>query len=187
MPPAIPVGVSITKKCVFGSSFMIDSAVSPGLGAFHQRTTVGSQRTRWTASTSARVPWRSVNRSPARGANCSHIGQGVHLPAAVVADARGRRSNTPSFRCVTSTAGRGGGVAKFFIDGAIDTDPGWCTELVRRRHQPFWPEPERYAAAVKPSATGFQCDLMRLEIAVLRSCPGRRIWRPVRRAAFPPD
>ncbi len=53
------------------------------------------------------------------------------------------------------------GVAKFFIDGVIDTGTGWLYEpdTLGDGTAPFWPEPERYAAAVKLFAqAGFQCS-----------------------------
>lgn len=53
------------------------------------------------------------------------------------------------------------GVAKFFIDGVIDTGTGWLYEpdTLGGGTEPFWPEPERYAAAVKLFAqAGFQCS-----------------------------
>ena len=53
------------------------------------------------------------------------------------------------------------GVAKFFIDGVIDTGTGWLYEpdTLGDGTEPFWPEPERYAAAVKLFAqAGFQCS-----------------------------
>jgi predicted amidohydrolase YtcJ len=53
-----------------------------------------------------------------------------------------------------------GGVAKFFIDGVIDTGTGWLYEpdTLGDGTQPFWPDPGRYASAVRLFAqTGFQC------------------------------
>ena len=53
-----------------------------------------------------------------------------------------------------------GGVAKFFIDGVIDTGTGWLYEpdTLGDGTEPFWPDPERYAEAVKLFAqAGFQC------------------------------
>jgi len=48
-----------------------------------------------------------------------------------------------------------GGVAKFFIDGVIDTGTAW---LFAEASRPFWPEPERYAEVVARFArAGFQC------------------------------
>lgn len=53
-----------------------------------------------------------------------------------------------------------GGVAKFFIDGVIDTGTGWLYEpdTLGDGTQPFWPDPDRYAKAVRLFArAGFQC------------------------------
>jgi hypothetical protein len=53
-----------------------------------------------------------------------------------------------------------GGVAKFFIDGVIDTGTGWLYEAdtLGDGTDPFWPDPERYARAVGLFAeAGFQC------------------------------
>jgi predicted amidohydrolase YtcJ len=53
-----------------------------------------------------------------------------------------------------------GGVAKFFIDGVIDSGTAWLYEPDTRGAgtEPFWPEPERYAEAVRMfAAAGFQC------------------------------
>jgi predicted amidohydrolase YtcJ len=53
-----------------------------------------------------------------------------------------------------------GGVAKFFIDGVIDTGTGWLYEpdTLGGGTTPFWPDPERYARAVRLFAeAGFQC------------------------------
>ncbi|MGH3050487.1 MAG: amidohydrolase, partial [Gaiellaceae bacterium] len=53
-----------------------------------------------------------------------------------------------------------GGVAKFFIDGVIDTGTGWLYEpdTLGDGTEPFWPDPERYARAVRLFAgAGFQC------------------------------
>lgn len=53
-----------------------------------------------------------------------------------------------------------GGVAKFFIDGVIDTGTGWLCEpdTLGDGTTPFWPDPERYAGAVRLFAeAGFQC------------------------------
>jgi predicted amidohydrolase YtcJ len=53
-----------------------------------------------------------------------------------------------------------GGVAKFFIDGVIDTGTGWLYEpdTLGDGTEPFWPDPDRYAEAVKLFAqAGFQC------------------------------
>jgi predicted amidohydrolase YtcJ len=52
------------------------------------------------------------------------------------------------------------GVAKFFIDGVIDTGTGWLYEpdTLGDGTEPFWPDPERYARAVGLFAqAGFQC------------------------------
>jgi len=53
-----------------------------------------------------------------------------------------------------------GGVAKFFIDGVIDTGTGWLYERDTEGGgtKPFWPDPDRYARAVELfAAAGFQC------------------------------
>lgn len=53
-----------------------------------------------------------------------------------------------------------GGVAKFFIDGVIDTGTGWLYEAdtLGDGTAPFWPDPDRYARAVELFArAGFQC------------------------------
>jgi predicted amidohydrolase YtcJ len=53
-----------------------------------------------------------------------------------------------------------GGVAKFFIDGVIDTGTGWLYEpdTLGDGTEPFWPDPERYTRAVRRFAkAGFQC------------------------------
>jgi predicted amidohydrolase YtcJ len=53
-----------------------------------------------------------------------------------------------------------GGVAKFFIDGVIDTGTGWLYEpdTLGDGTTPFWPDPDRYARAVRLFAqAGFQC------------------------------
>jgi predicted amidohydrolase YtcJ len=52
------------------------------------------------------------------------------------------------------------GIAKFFIDGVIDTGTGWLYEPDTEGDgtQPFWPDPGRYARAVDLfAAAGFQC------------------------------
>ncbi|MGA0122088.1 MAG: amidohydrolase [Gaiellales bacterium] len=62
-------------------------------------------------------------------------------------DARGRRWR--------------GGVAKFFIDGVIDTGTAWLVEpdSMGDGLAPFWPEPGKYQRAVKRFAgAGFQCS-----------------------------
>jgi len=62
-------------------------------------------------------------------------------------DARGRRWR--------------GGVAKFFIDGVIDTGTGWLYEpdAMGDGTEPFWPDPAKYRRAVKTFAqAGFQCS-----------------------------
>ncbi len=61
-------------------------------------------------------------------------------------DARGRRWR--------------GGVAKFFIDGVIDTGTAWLYEPDSEGDGllPFWPDPAKYRKAVKRFAqAGFQC------------------------------
>ncbi len=53
-----------------------------------------------------------------------------------------------------------GGVAKFFIDGVIETGTAWLYEPDNKGEgvTPFWPDPDKYAAAVKLFAgAGFQC------------------------------
>jgi hypothetical protein len=67
-------------------------------------------------------------------------------------------------RLVTLRDGHGslwrGGVAKFFIDGVVDTGTGWLYEPDTEGDgtEPFWPDPERYAQAVALFAgAGFQC------------------------------
>jgi hypothetical protein len=53
-----------------------------------------------------------------------------------------------------------GGAAKFFIDGVIDTGTGWLYEpdTLGGGTEPFWPDPDRYARAVRLFAeAGFQC------------------------------
>jgi predicted amidohydrolase YtcJ len=52
------------------------------------------------------------------------------------------------------------GAAKFFMDGVVETGTAWLVEPDTKGQglNPFWPEPERYAAAVKLFAgAGFQC------------------------------
>jgi predicted amidohydrolase YtcJ len=61
-------------------------------------------------------------------------------------DAGGRR-----WRC---------GVAKFFIDGVVESGTAWLYEPDARGGgtEPFWPDPRRYAEAVRLFASaGFQC------------------------------
>lgn len=53
-----------------------------------------------------------------------------------------------------------GGVAKFFIDGVIDSGTGWLFEPGPKGDgtQPFWPDPARYAEVVARCArAGLQC------------------------------
>ena len=53
-----------------------------------------------------------------------------------------------------------GGTAKFFIDGVIDTGTGWlyAPDTQGDGMEPFWPDPARYAEAVRMFAqAGFQC------------------------------
>jgi predicted amidohydrolase YtcJ len=53
-----------------------------------------------------------------------------------------------------------GGVAKFFIDGVIDSGTAWLCEPDTQGAgtEPFWPRPERYTEAVRLFAgAGFQC------------------------------
>jgi hypothetical protein len=52
------------------------------------------------------------------------------------------------------------GVAKFFIDGVIDSGTGWLFEPDSQGEgrEPFWPDPQRYRHAVRFFAQrGFQC------------------------------
>jgi predicted amidohydrolase YtcJ len=52
------------------------------------------------------------------------------------------------------------GVAKFFIDGVVETGTAWLVEPDARGQglSPFWPEPERYKEGVALFAgAGFQC------------------------------
>ncbi len=52
------------------------------------------------------------------------------------------------------------GVAKFFIDGVIDSGTGWLVtpDEMGDGREPFWPDPARYRRAVKFFAErGFQC------------------------------
>jgi predicted amidohydrolase YtcJ len=61
-------------------------------------------------------------------------------------DARGRRWR--------------GGAAKFFIDGVVEAGTAWllAPDTKGAGNQPFWPEPEKYTAAVDLFAkAGFQC------------------------------
>ncbi len=53
-----------------------------------------------------------------------------------------------------------GGVAKFFIDGVIETGTAWLhdEDTAGRGVTPFWPDPDHYVAAVQLfAAAGFQC------------------------------
>ena len=53
-----------------------------------------------------------------------------------------------------------GGVAKFFIDGVIDSGTAWLFEPGPGGEgtRPFWPDPDRYAEVVARAArAGFQC------------------------------
>ncbi|HYP59523.1 MAG TPA: amidohydrolase [Thermomicrobiales bacterium] len=53
-----------------------------------------------------------------------------------------------------------GGVAKFFIDGVIESGTGWLIDPDTKGMgtEPFWPEPARYQEAVRIFAeAGFQC------------------------------
>ncbi|MBS1894796.1 MAG: amidohydrolase [Actinobacteria bacterium] len=53
-----------------------------------------------------------------------------------------------------------GGVAKFFIDGVIDSGTAWLFEpdAEGAGTEPFWPDPSRYRKAVSfMAAAGFQC------------------------------
>ncbi|HET7093976.1 MAG TPA: amidohydrolase family protein, partial [Thermomicrobiales bacterium] len=52
------------------------------------------------------------------------------------------------------------GVAKFFLDGVIDSGTGWLLEPDTKGDctEPFWPDPNRYSDAVALFAgAGFQC------------------------------
>ncbi|MBX3069130.1 MAG: amidohydrolase [Thermomicrobiales bacterium] len=54
-----------------------------------------------------------------------------------------------------------GGVAKFFIDGVIESGTAWLVEpdLKGEGRHPFWPDPEKYREAVRLFAgAGFQCS-----------------------------
>lgn len=53
-----------------------------------------------------------------------------------------------------------GGTAKFFIDGVVETGTAWLEEPDTRGQgtKPYWPDPDRYAAAVATFArAGFAC------------------------------
>ena len=53
-----------------------------------------------------------------------------------------------------------GGVAKFFIDGVVESGTAWLIEPDTRgmSTEPFWPDPAKYQAAVRIFAeAGFQC------------------------------
>jgi len=53
-----------------------------------------------------------------------------------------------------------GGVAKFFLDGVVETGTAWLMEPDSHGAgtQPFWEDPERYAQTVgRYAAAGFQC------------------------------
>ena len=53
-----------------------------------------------------------------------------------------------------------GGAAKFFIDGVVETGTAWLVapDSAGEGLLPYWPDPDRYAAAVKLFAdAGFQC------------------------------
>ena len=53
-----------------------------------------------------------------------------------------------------------GGVAKFFIDGVIESGTAWLIEPDTKGMgtEPFWPDPARYQEAVRIFAeAGFQC------------------------------
>ena len=53
-----------------------------------------------------------------------------------------------------------GGAAKFFIDGVVETGTAWLIEpdSLGEGLLPYWPDPDRYAAAVQLFAdAGFQC------------------------------
>ena len=53
-----------------------------------------------------------------------------------------------------------GGAAKFFIDGVVETGTAWliAPDSAGEGLLPYWPDPDRYAAAVKLFAdAGFQC------------------------------
>ena len=79
------------------------------------------------------------------------------------------------------------GVAKFFIDGVIDTGTGWLYEpdTLGDGTEPFWPEPERYAAAVKLFAqAGFQCSTHATGDRGVRAALDAYL-RPAHRAASP--
>ena len=53
-----------------------------------------------------------------------------------------------------------GGVAKFFIDGVIESGTAWLIEPDTKGMgtEPFWPDPAKYQEAVRIFAeAGFQC------------------------------
>lgn len=53
-----------------------------------------------------------------------------------------------------------GGVAKFFLDGVVESGTAWLVEpdIKGENDKPFWPDPEKYRTAVDLFArAGFQC------------------------------
>ena len=92
----------------------------------------------------------------ARGELCVRI----VAPLLVEPTAPGR-SSSAGRRCATSTASAGArGVAKFFIDGVVETGTAWLEQpdTAGLGLEPLWPDPERYARAVALFArAGFQC------------------------------
>jgi predicted amidohydrolase YtcJ len=78
-----------------------------------------------------------------------------------------------------------GGTAKFFIDGVIDTGTAWLEEPDTHGDgtKPFWPDPDRYAAAVARFAgAGFACTTHAVgDRAVRAALDAYRAARPPRR------
>lgn len=79
-----------------------------------------------------------------------------------------------------------GGVAKFFIDGVIDSGTAWLYEPDAQGGgtDPFWPDPEAYAAAVSMFAgAGFQCVTHAVGDYAVHAA--LEAYRPAARAAAP--
>ena len=105
-------------------------------------------------------PWLFDDVADARGARrpdrCA-----ASLPLLLEPDVERRRGR----RAARSTRDRRGrrwraGVAKFFIDGVIDSGTGWLFEPGPHGEgtEPYWPDPDRYAAVVARCArAGLQC------------------------------
>jgi predicted amidohydrolase YtcJ len=78
-----------------------------------------------------------------------------------------------------------GGVAKFFIDGVVETGTAWLEEPDTRGDgtRPFWPNPDRYTAAVARFAgAGFACATHAVgDRAVRAALDAYRAARPPRR------